>query len=78
MKPIVYFTKEAAEEAVERIFKKDSEKFCPLIKSNCREDCVSRVRPQVRNAGYKSGKYTVHNYRCVNALVNGVLEVEGI
>lgn len=82
MYSIQYFTQEAAEQAAKNVDDVCSNKFCPLIKDKCRQDCASRVFTQVRKndvtpitAKEKTFKYTLSKYHCTNSIITGYVEV---
>ena len=51
--------------------KKESLGFCPLIKDNCRMDCVCFVKAEIWKPSSLSDTYFFSEHHCISHMLNG-------
>lgn len=69
-----YDTKAEAEEVLEQLRKKQITLFCPLIRDNCRPDCVAFEQGCVERLQRPDGSavwYIMYNPRCTAYMLIG-------
>ena len=50
--------------------------FCPLIKRECRVDCVSYYEGNIHKPHAGTTKWIIHYSCCNNVLISGIIAVE--
>jgi len=67
-------TKEEAEEALGKLHKEMSYKFCPLVKGYCVANCASYHEGRIQGPHTKG--YTVWEPSCSSPIITGVIYIE--
>lgn len=66
------YSKEEAEKMVESMKALSPTGFCPLIRSECRGDCICYIEPRMVNTGWQStspsDKWYVYDGHCGNGM----------